>query len=127
MACKRWSFDAHNSFSIGEVMSFVRWDENITNGLKIQLTRGYKCWNKIQRKYQSPVTNILMQCDLNADIGFPEALDNKAGIYSSQLYIYLLFILECLYRRYLSLFARKYTAIVVSFLRHCLSCVLHVK
>lgn len=80
MACKRWSFDSQNSYSIGEVMSFKKWQDNVTNGLKIELHRGYKCWNKYHRTYQTPVTTILMQCDIAAGIGFPEPLDSKTGL-----------------------------------------------
>ena len=77
MACKRWSFDENHSFSIGEVMRFLPWEGNETNGLLVKLTGGYRCWNRIQKSYQSPVTNILMKCDLNIDVGFPEPVNGN--------------------------------------------------
>lgn len=76
MACKRWSFDENHSYSIGEVLNFLP-IKNESNGLLIKLTGGYKCWNKMKKTYQEPVTNILMKCDLDVDIGFPEPLNGN--------------------------------------------------
>lgn len=80
MACKRWSFDEQNSYSIGEVLNFLPLKGNETNGLIIKLTGGYRCWNKLAKVYQVPATMIHMKCDMEADIGYPEPLDNNTAI-----------------------------------------------
>ena len=79
MACKRWSFDTLHSYSIGEVLSFEPWKENVTKGLYIKLDGGYKCWHKGSTEYETPQTIILMECDLTAGVGFPEPFSNKTG------------------------------------------------
>ena len=79
MACKRWDFDSTNSQSIGEVLSFKPLEGNETRGLVIELERGFKCWHKKKSKHVSPLTRITMECDLTADIGFPEVKDNVTG------------------------------------------------
>lgn len=81
MACKRWSFDKYHSYSIGEVLNFLPLKgKNITKGLMINLTGGYKCFHKVRSNYVKPSTSILMECDLSAGVGRPEPRSNLTGM-----------------------------------------------
>ena len=76
MACKRYYFDRFNSISIGEVLSFKALEgDKKRDGLKVILSGGNKCWNKMTRAYTSPQTSILMMCDLEAGVNRPEQLN----------------------------------------------------
>lgn len=95
MACKRWSFDENHSYSIGEVLNFLPREGNESMGLLLKLTGGYRCWNKITKKYQIPVTNIVMMCDFDIEEGDPEPLGNHTdtGIKQSNILKMSLYIL----------------------------------
>lgn len=80
MACKRWSFSSKYSYSIGRVIGFKA-KKDIASGLTVELTDGYKCYNKHSFKMIPAKTIIDMICDIDAGVGVPMPIDNKTGIY----------------------------------------------
>ena len=60
-------------------MNFLPLKGNITRGLMVNLTGGYKCFHKGRSNYVEPSTSILMECDLGAGVGFPEPRSNLTG------------------------------------------------
>jgi len=80
MACKRWGFDTLYSYSIGEVLNFIPLKDNLTGGLMINLTGGYRCWHREHKVLSVPSTSILMICDLYRGVGQPEPRSNASAI-----------------------------------------------
>lgn len=78
MACKRWSFSARYSYSIGRVIGFKP-KKDIYSGLIVELTDGYRCYNKHGPKIKPAKTVIDLICDLEAGVGVPMPVNNKTG------------------------------------------------
>lgn len=78
MACKRWSLSSKYSYSLGRVIGFKKM-ENIQEGLTVELTDGYNCFNRFTQKMQSAITIIKMYCDVNAGYGTPMPVKNASS------------------------------------------------
>lgn len=74
----KWSFDRSHSYSIGEVLNFLPRKDNIDQGLILNITGGFRCWNKQRANFTRPFTIIHMICDLNKGVGNPEPRSNDS-------------------------------------------------
>ncbi len=79
MACKRWSLSSRYSYSLGRVIGFKQ-IANVREGLTVELTDGYNCYNRFAQKMQQAKTIIQMKCDANAGLGAPMPAKNESGI-----------------------------------------------
>ena len=79
MVCMKWLFDRSHSYSIGEVLNFLPLKDKVDQGLILNITGGFRCWNKLRSNFTQPFTTIHMICDLNKGVGNPEPRSNYSG------------------------------------------------
>ena len=82
MACKRWSFSSTYSYSIGRVIGFKP-KSDVTSGLTVELTDGFRCYNKHKNEMKNAKTIIDLVCDTNAGVGRPTSMGNFSGLFVS--------------------------------------------
>ena len=64
MVCMKWLFDWSISYSIGKVLNFLPRKDKFDPGLILNITGGFRCWNKLHTNFTRPFTTIHMICDL---------------------------------------------------------------